>query len=119
MPVVIHGLDEVNKWVVGIHDVVIKVGQQVVNHNRVVGGGMRMRWSELKRMDVEINSSACSGAHLPGILAVHPQVVWVVISGMNPAGKLGLFTLLYLLREIVECFSDLIRGVVAGSTHPA
>ena len=63
----------------GIHDVVTKIGKQVMDHNRApIAQSMRMRCSELKRSNVEINSSTSPRASLLGILAVHPQVVWVV-----------------------------------------
>ena len=60
-----------------------------------------MLWSELKGMDVEIDSSASPRTSFLGILAIHPQVVWVVLSSMDPVASRD-STLLNLLREILE-----------------
>ena len=106
VPVVIHGPDEVfNEWVMGTHDVVIKARHQVVNHNLV---HVALVGAKPEDLNIKADSGTCLLARLLGTLAVHPQVGWIHISGMNPISQLGLFVLLELLREIIESFPDLV-----------
>ena len=80
MPVVIHGPVEIlHIWVMGSHDVVIKIRQKAGNGNLAVVLHVRMIWTEAHGTTNEMNSPSCSITGLLGILHVGPKITAVVV----------------------------------------